>query len=1300
MILLHRLTTKDFKQLSDVSLHFPDQGTILIEGHNEAGKSSLFEAVYFALYGDALNGANLSDLKRYGAETMRVELDFSINGRRFRIERTLRQNQKARLVCPTPEGGQEEITSLTEAKKRILTELSISASALLNTCFVEQKKLDQLESLNPNVRRETINELLNIEVLNVLEKEFKVTGEDYSKIQLAKDRVAIAESDASQPGLENDERTAWRCMQFQQAQECQDEIHRIEGEIREAQKNWEANEDRLTQIASALQRGEEYLEQLKAIREALPLHVAAWQTALMTYATASEDERSLLALQERLPERRKTLAQYEQWEDSLRILEELESAAKTLVHDLEQRQAAVQSYDDLLAEWKNGEEQTQRLDRQQEQEQAALTSARVAWEARQHAIQRAGRLALLLQQADTHDNALRDAEALATELHTAEDCRDALPAAQNRVGQLEKAGNLLNQRTADIKRFGEVQENLRACQRRKEEYDAAQKQVVQQEEELQQLSGRIAQSQSQVQTVWNTLQQSEQRKALLDWAEAAERCAEADPNTGKLADMNARRAQAEEQLHTAIGQVTVATRQQVPGFASMGGGAVLCVVAFFTPLGVPLLAVGILLAILGGGFVFKARQAVIEAQSAEKTAREACDKLDLERKWLEERVKEYADQLERRKAAEETQRKALLNLNLSVPASSEAARKQAAETPDVDVVAARQAYDTAKAKFDDLKNEREVLAGGITQEKDRLARQNIGQVHQNIEKLEAEAKQFIQSLEEANQILPSLLETLGIGEELEQVQTVLAQARTDAAAYEAAAKRIPTLSQQEAEKRILAQKAWNDAQILAEELSLAGDTLDTWRSSATAERQVLETERHQAGDERLRDRWQEADKTLKAKNEALAVLKSKQEERRQELDAQDRDDLERQVGEKKENIQANADSQKPLLPVRAALQSAELPTIFHPLQTRLSLLRAKLADDEKKAAQLETVQPQVEQCRKEIEQKAEKFAQAWNANLPDYATPATAEEAQECLPDMDKEIADKYRALDVPALEQEQESLRKQNKQIGEDNAARAHQQSELDKQIWERYAALGISESDKESPIMRFPELEQAAQHTAKEWAEKYDQRREELIHAKADRRARADSLGLGDTPLILEEEREDLANAEKALDVKRCAETIIKSTRKSIVERVMPMTLQNVRFLLPALTMGRYKDLDWQGDADSLLIYDERAGEHKRKRVFSGGAKDQISLALRLGFALATLPTGKTSRPYWLFLDEPLSSFDRDRTRALVDLLTKGVVRQHFRQIFLVSHSESFDPSLFDFRVRMENGSVAESNLPQLAA
>ncbi len=100
--------------------------------------------------------------------------------------------------------------------------------------------------------------------------------------------------------------------------------------------------------------------------------------------------------------------------------------------------------------------------------------------------------------------------------------------------------------------------------------------------------------------------------------------------------------------------------------------------------------------------------------------------------------------------------------------------------------------------------------------------------------------------------------------------------------------------------------------------------------------------------------------------------------------------------------------------------------------------------------------------------------------------------------------------------------------------------------------------------------------------------------------------------------------------------------------------------------------------------------------KNIFSGGTKDQFSLALRLAFALATLPAERGAAPSFIFLDEPLGSFDQERARKLLYLLVEGEIARSFDQIFLISHVQ-VDPGLFDYHITLDDGRVVESDLPQ---
>ena len=74
-----------------------------------------------------------------------------------------------------------------------------------------------------------------------------------------------------------------------------------------------------------------------------------------------------------------------------------------------------------------------------------------------------------------------------------------------------------------------------------------------------------------------------------------------------------------------------------------------------------------------------------------------------------------------------------------------------------------------------------------------------------------------------------------------------------------------------------------------------------------------------------------------------------------------------------------------------------------------------------------------------------------------------------------------------------------------------------------------------------------------------------------------------------------------------------------------------------------------------------------------------DFLSLLNMTGDPLATLPQELGTTPGFIFLDEPLSAFDYPRTEALVDLLTTGQIARNFQQIFLISHSRSFDSNTY---------------------
>ncbi len=209
MIHLKRLYAHNFKQLSEIELHFPDRARVLVQGKNEAGKSTLFEALYFALFGSALateSGARgLDDLIRYDVEKARVELDLQVDTRVFTIRRTIARGKSNTWELDIARGDVvDEIRGNTVVNKRLIGELGFDGDALLNTCFVEQKKLEKLEGLNRAKREESLAKLLNLDSLVQVESDLKIRAEDKQELERLKKRADLAAIQAELPPHENE----------------------------------------------------------------------------------------------------------------------------------------------------------------------------------------------------------------------------------------------------------------------------------------------------------------------------------------------------------------------------------------------------------------------------------------------------------------------------------------------------------------------------------------------------------------------------------------------------------------------------------------------------------------------------------------------------------------------------------------------------------------------------------------------------------------------------------------------------------------------------------------------------------------------------------------------------------------------------------------------------------------------------------------------------------------------------------------------------------------------------------------
>ncbi len=203
MITLKRLEASNFKSLHSVTLVFPEHGTVLIEGHNEAGKSTLFEAVYVALYGKPLVGedklARQEEVIQHGQSQAIVQLTLSVGQQELTISRHFERgkSQQAKLVIQRPAVQPEVINRVRAVDDRILKELgNLDGDSLRNSCFVEQKELGRIEALSLAQREQAIQKLLGLERLTQLMEHFKFRREQERELDRAQSYLKLAQLQA------------------------------------------------------------------------------------------------------------------------------------------------------------------------------------------------------------------------------------------------------------------------------------------------------------------------------------------------------------------------------------------------------------------------------------------------------------------------------------------------------------------------------------------------------------------------------------------------------------------------------------------------------------------------------------------------------------------------------------------------------------------------------------------------------------------------------------------------------------------------------------------------------------------------------------------------------------------------------------------------------------------------------------------------------------------------------------------------------------------------------------------------
>jgi len=171
-----RLEVEGFTSFrQNVVLDFSSLDLFVITGPTGAGKSSLIDAIIYALYGRTprIGDKSGSDLISQGAERMRVLLEFKAGKKDYRLLRTLKRGGSAKLQLEVRDskGDWDAISNkVFEVRQKVEEILGVDFDGFTKSIVLPQGEFDKFLRGDPVERRRILSDLLHLNIYEEMGK--------------------------------------------------------------------------------------------------------------------------------------------------------------------------------------------------------------------------------------------------------------------------------------------------------------------------------------------------------------------------------------------------------------------------------------------------------------------------------------------------------------------------------------------------------------------------------------------------------------------------------------------------------------------------------------------------------------------------------------------------------------------------------------------------------------------------------------------------------------------------------------------------------------------------------------------------------------------------------------------------------------------------------------------------------------------------------------------------------------------------------------------------------------------------
>jgi DNA repair protein SbcC/Rad50 len=260
-----RITLKGFLSYRDVqTLDFSDDSIWVLLGKNASGKSSIFDAIVFALFDTPrAKGIKQADLINHQSDMAEIEFDFAVGSKLYRVNRNIEKKnegtRQASVLRRLPDGSLDSIAvpgthRKDEFDKWVKNDLGLNFKTFTTAVLLRQGQADAFLSFSAEERYDVLEKLIDLSKYQALsdkanehrkfwkaeaasrlaefERISRVTDEDFNLVHL----LIASEEEASKIALKLEGQLVQLFGLANQWEQLQSGLHALDGEILDARR--------------------------------------------------------------------------------------------------------------------------------------------------------------------------------------------------------------------------------------------------------------------------------------------------------------------------------------------------------------------------------------------------------------------------------------------------------------------------------------------------------------------------------------------------------------------------------------------------------------------------------------------------------------------------------------------------------------------------------------------------------------------------------------------------------------------------------------------------------------------------------------------------------------------------------------------------------------------------------------------------------------------------------------------------------------------------------------------------------